>query len=203
MTTAHKATIVGVIVLTLLLVIGSVTATYLVMSEKMATAVTSAHSDERKSQIDALNASITKRDQEFADYKSQAEKRTAQVKTVPQVAAAVQKPVELGGLTFNPFRVYTQTTPAGKTEQVVDVPQENIVPLYAQLRACNLREIELGKCNSDKTELLKSNVLVTKDRDDWKETAKGGSKLKRVWSFTWKAAIVGVTAYELGRRSPK
>jgi hypothetical protein len=113
------------------------------------------------------------------------------VRTVPQAVAALPQVIQL------PSPIVERSNPdMPDAPSEVVIPKESVVPLYQHLATCRQNEVLLGTCQAN-AETLKDEVkLVEQDRDDWKTTAKGGTKwnrLKRGLKWLGIGAATGVT----------
>lgn len=191
MTTEHKV----ILVLVLVFGIGASLSTYLVMQSRLEREVAATKSQIAQQEIDQLKDGMAKRESEFKDWKESFDEATSKVRSNADVARVASLPQTQGGIVSNPFRVVTSTDPtSGKTVESVIVPPDSIVPLYQNLRNCDAREKELGTCQVDKTDLTTALAKMTKDRDNWQQTANGGTKLQRVWFASRVAGCAGAGA---------
>jgi hypothetical protein len=195
MTTGHKISVSALALVIVLLVVGSVVGTYMVMSERQRVAVAQEKSNAANDLIKSKNEVITqkdgdiaKRDEAFSKFADQTNRNIAAVKSSADAATELAK----RGFAFKP-----QTDTTGKPTGDYVASSSDLIPLYGKLATCDLREAELGICKKDlddtktKFTVQKTNLeTMTKDRDQWQQTAKGGTKLQRTW-FAVKVGACG------------
>lgn len=191
-----KAQIISVLVLIVL--VGSIVGatTYLVMAARQREAVATAKVeasqriiDEKQKIIDDKGAAITKRDQEFTDWRSQHEREVQSITSASQAAAELN--AKGLGLIARPA-----PTPSDPKAVEYIVPTDKLIPLYQSAAKCDEREHELDSCKADLTDTtaqLGAAQEVVKEKskqaDTWQQAAKGGSKAQRFFSGTKKVAI--------------
>lgn len=195
MTTGHKVTVTIAIVLGIVLMVGSVAATYLVMSERQRVAVAQEKSNTAQAVVSAKNDlikhkddDIAERDQKFNVWTKQHDAEVAAVKTSLQASNALAAK----GYSFAP-QVGSTGTPTGDYVLSAD----KLIPLYQSLAKCDAREAQFNKCQSDLTDTTVKFGAVKverdtfqQDRDQWRQTAQGGTKMQRTW-FALKVGAAG------------
>lgn len=208
MTTAHKLSIVALAVLILALVVGSVTATYLVMDARLRQAVaeTKVNGSQElvkaaQKTIDEAKSSIAKRDQDFAEWRTQHAKDVAAVRTAAQAANALNTEHNVG--------LEATSDPDSPGAVKYTLPIDKVIPLYQQLAVCDEKSKALGICEADKVDLNKqiggkdSQLSESKKQvDTLTALSKGGTKTQRLW-FALKVGACGAAGAGVGSISKK
>lgn len=184
-TRSHIVLIAGLI---LVLIVGSATATYMVMAERSAREKAQVASDLLQKQYNAAASDMAKRDAAYQATLRTYQAQLAHVKTVADVSKALSQPSSVP-LVFNPFEVTPAPTRADPEAVSVAVAQDKIVPLYQNLAQCTLDKMALGKCQLDIASMVKERDAAQGQADAWKKAVKG-SKMAHLW-FAFKVAGCG------------
>lgn len=186
MTSGHKITVSALVLTVLLIIVGSVAATYLIMDSRQRVAVTQAKADaaqeviaEKQKIIDAANQATLTRDKTFGIWLAQHNNDTAAVNTVDKAVDALNK-AGVG------LQERASATDPKATEFLL--PPDKAIPLFQKIAQCETTDKTLDKCQHDLEDKITIANAALSQRDEWKRTsdswekvAKGGSKLSRTW----------------------
>jgi hypothetical protein len=182
------------VILALLAIVslGASLATYLVMSERLERQRAELTAATFQAKYDQSAKDMAKREAEFASTKTAYENAIQSVKSSADVARALrQTPKGIAPLSFNPFEVKPSPSVDDPNHFSVDVPQEEIVPLYKNLLDCDLQKAKLGQCQADTKDLVVERDAAKHEAETWKKAAKG-TKLGRVWFALKVGACAGI-----------